>query len=189
MKFRMSSACIGAILAGFINVQGSSALTCTASVVDGFPEPDHPEVTTTHLICTTDDGQVINIDGSREEILSRNDFYSGQTQLSLPSEILLEDSEGMDGTYVHVNRETLDKIKLINQPQKSPRGGLTTEGTISVLVIIVTDGTNNAPTKKETKMYDDVFGDESNLVSLLKSTALCMCLLFVGILIRQSHQS
>ena len=92
-------------------------------MVDGFPGPDHPEDTTTHLICTTDDDQVINIDGSREEILSHNDFYSGphQTQLSLPNEILLEDSEGMDGMYVHVNRETLDKIKLINQPQKSPR--------------------------------------------------------------------
>ena len=169
MKFSMSSACIGAILAAF-NFQGSSALTCTASAVDGFPEPDHPEVNP-RLMCTTNDGQLINIDGAREEILSRNDFHSGQTQLSIPSEIISEDLDGMDGGYVNVNRENLGKIELINQPHESRRR-LTKEGIKSVLVIIVTDGTNS-PTQNEAKMYNDVFGDENNLVSLFDKLFNC----------------
>ena len=111
------------------------------------------------LSCTTDEGVDITFDGDANLILDRNDFESGITKLTIPSDSV------SDHLHVELDSTTLGKIAVVTDPLSGgERRRLTREGEFSVLVIRVTDGTY-APSQDEAKMFNDVFGDENNLVS------------------------
>ena len=90
----------------------------------------------------------------------RNDFESGSTKLTISSNSVSEN------LHVELNSTTLGEIAVVADPLsgRDERRRLTREGEFSVLVIRVTDGTY-APSQDEAKMFNDVFGDENNLVS------------------------
>ena len=132
-------------------------LDCTASEVHGMPVDGQPLAH--QLSCTTDEGVDITFDGDANLILDRNDFESGITKLTIPSDSV------SDHLHVELDSTTLGKIAVVTDPLSGgERRRLTREGELSVLVIRVTDGTY-APSQDEAKMFNDVFGDENNLVS------------------------
>ena len=59
-------------------------LDCTASEVHGMPVDGQPLAH--QLSCTTDEGVDITFDGDSNLILDRNDFESGITKLTIPSD-------------------------------------------------------------------------------------------------------
>ena len=132
-------------------------LDCTASEVHGMSVDGQPLAH--QLSCTTDKGVDITFDGDANLILDRNDFESGITKLTIPSDSV------SDHLHVELDSTTLGKIAVVTDPLSGgERRRLTREGEFSVLVIRVTDGTY-APSQDEATMFNDVFGDENNLVS------------------------
>ena len=132
-------------------------LDCTASEVHGMSVDGQPLAH--QLSCTTDKGVDITFDGDVNLILDRNDFESGITKLTIPSDSV------SDHLHVKLDRTTLGKIAVVTDPLSGrERRRLTREGEFSVLVVRVTDGTYE-PSQDEAKMFNDVFGDENNLVS------------------------
>ena len=134
-------------------------LDCTASEVHGMSVDGQPLAH--QLSCTTDKGVDITFDGDVNLILDRNDFESGITKLTIPS-----DSVSDHLHHVELDSNTLGKIAVVADPLsgRDERRRLTREGEFSVLVVRVTDGTYE-PSQDEAKMFNDVFGDENNLVS------------------------
>jgi hypothetical protein len=160
MRFVTNVSYIGMLLPALLNVGALSADTmdCTATEVHGMPAEGQPAIAP-QLVCTTDEGFDIAFDGDVNLILDRNDFESGRTKLTIPSNSVSEN------LHVELNSTTLGEIAVVADPLSGgERRRLTREGEFSVLVIRVTDGTYS-PSQDEAKMFNDVFGDENNLVS------------------------
>ena len=159
MRFVTNVSYIGMLLP-LLNVGALSADTmdCTATEVHGMPPEGQPAIAP-KLVCTTDEGFDIAFDGDVNLILDRNDFESGSTKLTISSNSVSEN------LHVELNSTTLGEIAVVTDPLSGgERRRLTREGEFSVLVIRVTDGTY-APSQDEATMFNDVFGDENNLVS------------------------
>ena len=136
---------------------------CTVSLVDGIVPPGSPQVIDEYA-CTTDEGDaIVFFDGDASTLIDAG-FVIGETRIALAPQAMSSDG----------------KISMQQAMKKAPessrnifeedgRRKLTTTGTKSVLVILVTNGVDK-PSQSEQQMYNDVFQDENNLVSAVPVT-------------------
>ena len=129
---------------------------CTVSLVDGIVPPGSPQVPDQYA-CTTDEGDAIFFDGDASTLLGAG-FVTGETRVKLEPPLIT-----IDGN-ISVEKAMKGPGSFRNIFKGNHRRKLTTRGTKSVLVILVTNGVHK-PSQSEQDMHNDVFQDDNNLVS------------------------
>ena len=133
---------------------------CTVSEIYGLaPLGTPPVIPSETYVCTTDAGSALFFDGDVSALLGEG-YVPGETKLSLVPNTISSDGrlsvqQAMDAGAVVVNSRGDDRGRK-----------LTTTGTKLVLVILVTNGVDK-PSQSEQDMYNAVFEDANNLVSVV----------------------
>ena len=136
-------------------------MECTVSEVHGFAPPGSPQVPDQYA-CTTDEGDALFFDGDASALFDTG-FVSGETRLALAPQAM-----SSDGTNINVQQAIASGAAAVSTISGGRRK-LTTTGTKSVLVVRVVSN-DYAPSQSEAKMYDDIFVDDNNLVSMQRNS-------------------
>ena len=129
---------------------------CDVSEVHGLNLPGSPRVPVQYA-CTTDEGDAVFFDGDVSNLLLSKSIDS-KTRIALPQSAIRSDGK------ISVQKAMALGAAPRNIFSENRERKLTTTGQKDVLVILVV-GNDDAPTQSEATMFNDVFGDENNLVS------------------------
>jgi hypothetical protein len=130
---------------------------CTVSEVHGLAPPGSPQVPEQYA-CTTDEGDALFFDGEASALLGTG-FIPGETRLALAPQAMSSDRK------INVQQAMAPGAVAVSSLVGGRTRKLTTTGNKSVLVVRVVSN-DYAPSQNEATMYDDVFVDDNNLVSM-----------------------
>ena len=132
-------------------------MECTVSEVHGLAPPGSPQVPEQYA-CTTDEGDALFFDGEASALFGTG-FVPGETRLALAPQAMSSDGN------INVQQAMAPGAVAVSSLVGGRTRKLTTTGNKSVLVVRVVSN-DYAPSQNEATMYDDVFVDDNNLVSM-----------------------
>jgi len=141
-------------------------IECEVSKVHGLAVPGSPEVAEQYA-CTTDEGGSLFFDSDASELLGAG-FVSGDARLALAPQVI------SDSGSINIQRAMIPGLVAISAGSNdgvNRKSKVAAIGNKQLLVIRVVSN-DYEPAQSEAQLYDDVFGDDNNLVSKDYSSAI-----------------